>query len=167
MDRAAIDHTAHVLGLAELTGQEVTFVQSLLRGLPLAMAAEQVGVPIASAQTFLTRPQVAAVLAYLRETQITTELRIDRNMLNLMLMEAHAKSATATEEIMAVRELAKINGLNAPQQIEVTRRQEAVTASQLRRMSSEDLAALADEDLAIDGEYTEVTPDEQDSLHDV
>lgn len=156
MNRVAIEHTASVLGLADLTQQEVVFVQSLLRGLPIQMAARQAGVPETEMQSFAKQPHVAAVLAYMRETTFNTHIEVTRDMLNLMLFEAHAKSANATEEIMAVRELAKMNGLNAPTQTEVKVTHETRTAEQMRRMSSQELARIAGESDVIDAEWEEV-----------
>lgn len=157
MNRVAIEHTASVLGLADLTQQEVIFVQSLMRGLPLHMAAQQAGVPEHEMQSFAKQPHVASVIAYLRETTFNTHIEVTRDMLNLMLFEAHAKSSTATEEIMAIRELAKMNGLNAPTQTEVKVTHETRTAEQMRRMSSAELARIAGESDAIDAEWEDVT----------
>lgn len=157
MNRVAIEHTASVLGLADLTQQEVIFVQSLLRGLPLQMAANQAGVPETEMKAFAAQPHVAAVLSYMRETTFNTHIEVTRDMLNLMLFEAHAKSATATEEIMAIRELAKMNGLNAPTQTEMKVTHETRTAEQMRRMSSQDLARIAGEADITDAEWEDIT----------
>lgn len=156
MNRVAIEHTASVLGLADLSQQEVVFVQSLLRGLPIHMAAQQAGVPEYEMQSFAKQPHVAAVLAHLRETTFNTHIEVTRDMLNLMLFEAHAKSANATEEIMAVRELAKMNGLNAPTQTEMKVTHETRTAEQMRRMSSEDLAKIAGDSDIAEAEWEEI-----------
>lgn len=157
MNDISIEHTAHVLGLADLTQQEVIFVRSLLRGLPLQMAAKQSGVPESQMHTFVSQPHVASVLSHMRETMFTTHVEVNRDMLNLMLFEAHAKSANSTEEIMAIRELAKINGLNAPTQTEVKVTRETRTSEQLRRMSSEELARLAGDDEIVDAEWEDIS----------
>lgn len=157
MNRVAIEHTASVLGLADLTQQEVIFVQSLLRGLPIQMAARQAGVPETEMHSFAAQPHVSSVLSYMRETMFTTHIEVNRDMLNLMLFEAHAKSANATEEIMAIRELAKMNGLNAPTQTEMKVTHESRTAEQMRRMSSKDLARIAGEGDITDAEWEDVT----------
>lgn len=159
MNRTAIEHTASVLGLADLSQQEVIFVQTLLRGLPLIMAAKQAGVPESEMAAFAAKPHVAAVLAHMRETMFTTHVEVTRDMLNLMLFEAHAKSANSTEEIAAVRELAKINGLNAPTQTEVKVTHEARTSEQLRKLSSEELARIAEDDSALDGQWEVIEDD--------
>lgn len=157
MNRTSIEHTASVLGLADLTQQEVVFVQSLLRGLPIQMAAKQAGVPETEMKSFAAQPHVASVLAYMRETTFNTHIEVTRDMLNLMLFEAHAKSGSATEEIMAIRELAKMNGLNAPTQTEVKVSHETRTAEQMRKMSSKDLAKIAGESEIVDAEWEDVT----------
>lgn len=159
MNRAAIEHTANVLGFADLTPQETVFVQSLLRGLPLAMAGQQAGIPQEELQTFYNRPHVSAVLAHMRESMMLAEVKVDRNMLNLMLFEAHAKAASATEEINAIRELGKMNGLYAPTKVEHVSDAGTKTAEQMKRMSTEELARLAGDDDIIDGEWEEVSND--------
>lgn len=161
MDRQMITHTASVLGLAELTAQEAIFLQTLLRGLPLIMAAQQAGVPQEQAHSFVSQPHVAQVLAYMREQQITAEVEINKNMLNLMTLEAHAKSANATEELKAIDQLAKLNGLYPDKTIKHEINDTRKTAQQMRRMSDDDLAQLAGEDI-IDAEFTEVN-DNDDS----
>lgn len=39
------------------------------------------------------------------------DLIITRDQINLLLLEAHKKSSNAAEEVMALREIAKINGM--------------------------------------------------------
>lgn len=157
MNRVAIEHTASVLGLAELTQQEVIFVQSLLRGMPLLMAAQQSGVPETEMKAFYAQPHIAAVLAHMRESLMTANVEINRDMLNLMLLEAHAKSANATEEVKAIRELGLMNGLYAAAKVEHTHTTAPKTAEQLKKLSSKDLARIAGEDDIIDGEWEDIS----------
>lgn len=160
MNRDIITHTAHsVLGFAEMTQQEVVFTETLLRGLPLRMAAEAAGTTVAEAQEMLIRPHVAQVLAYMREQNMSAHVEVNRDMLNLMLLESHAKAASATEEINAARELGKMNGLYADSKVQHTVTDDrAKSAKQLRHTDTDELVQLAGYEY--DGEWEEVPDDD-------
>lgn len=106
-----------------------------------------------------TNLQIA--LEYLRSAG-ERELQITRDMLNVMLLEAHRKSATATEEINAVRELGKLNDLypNAKTQLDVVL-SEVKNVNQLDKMSDDQLASLAGV-ISLQPEEFEVVPDGED-----
>lgn len=155
MDIDQIRHTAGVLGLASLDPQEATFVQHLLRGVPLMPAAKASGIKPAKIPEVQARPHVAGTLAYLRDLYMASHVEVNRDMLNMMLMESHAKAATATEEIMAIRELGKMNGCYEPEKREVSINAE-VTYEKVCEMDTDELVRLAgSDDLEPDAEDAE------------
>ena len=93
-----------------LTGQQEQCLMSYFRGLGAQAAAASAGMEYSIAKRFLDNASTEKILEYLRGREFTTA-SITREMLNNLLLEAHRKSASATEEIMAIKELGKINGL--------------------------------------------------------
>ena len=93
-----------------LTGQQEQCLMTFFRGLGIDAAASSAGMEYAQAKRFLDKESTELVLEYLRGREFTSA-SITREMLNNLLLEAHRKSASATEEIMAIKELGKINGL--------------------------------------------------------
>lgn len=158
MNDALVQHTAGILGLARLNHQEARLVEEILRGVPLIPAAKAAGIKRQESHEVLARPHVAQTLAYLRDQYAQEDVIVDRNKLNLMLFEAHSKAATATEEIMAIRELGKMNGCYEPEKRQVQVNQH-MTYEQVQQLDTDELLRLAEEDgldPAIDGEYEEV-----------
>lgn len=145
MNDVAIQHAAGVLGLARLDPQEARFVEEMLRGAPLLVAAKNAGIKRDAANEVAARPHVAETLAYLRDQYARSQLVVNRDMLNLMLMEAHAKSATATEEVMAIRELGRMNGCYEPEKREVVSHKH-MTYEQVRNLDTDQLLELAEDD---------------------
>jgi|SRR5690554_6644138 len=157
MNDALVQHTAGILGLSRLDHQEARLVEEILRGVPLIPAAKAAGIKRSEAHEVVARPHVAQTLAYLRDQYAQEQVVVNRDMLNMMLLEAHGKAATATEEIMAIRELGKMNGCYEPEKREVVRRD--MSYEQVRQLDTEELIRLAEEDdldPAIDGEWEEV-----------
>lgn len=144
MNDIAVQHTAGVLGLSRLNHQESRLVEELLRGVPLIPAAKAAGIKRDQAHEVAARPHVAQTLAYLRDQYAREVVRVDRDMLNMMLLEAHGKAATATEEIMAIRELGKMNGCYEPEKREVVTRN--MTYEQVQQLDTDELLRLAEED---------------------
>lgn len=145
MNDVAIQHTAGVLGLSRLDPQETKFIEELLRGVPLVPAAKSAGIKNKDAHEVAARPHVAQTLAYLRDQYAREVVRVDRDMLNMMLLEAHGKAGTATEEIMAIRELGKMNGCYEPEKREVAVNK-TMTYEQVQRLDTDELLRLAEED---------------------
>ena len=104
------------------------------------------------------RPDVVTAIAYFREMSRQAsidagQIEFTRNDATIMLMEAHAKSATATEEVNAVDKLIKLHGLNTPEKVEVniTRR------DQLDELGDDELMKLSGRDILLAPEdYTQV-----------
>lgn len=64
----------------------------------------------------------------------------------MLYLEAHAKSANATEEIKAIDSLVNLFGLKEPEKKEVTVRSRA----ELQELSDKDLMELAGQDIVLD-----------------
>ena len=73
-----------------------------------------------------------------------------------LYLEAHAKSATAMEEIRAVDSLVKLHGLATPEKVEVT----VTNRSQMESMDDEQLMKLAGQEIHLSpDDYVEVSED--------
>jgi hypothetical protein len=60
------------------------------------------------------KPKIAQAVEYLRQ-EMREEVKFDRNTATTMYLEAHRKSANATEEKNVVDSLCKLHGLFAPE----------------------------------------------------
>jgi phage terminase small subunit len=94
-----------------ISGQEEQLILHFFRGFPAVAAARAAGYKEpAMASKFLQLESTEKLLAYLREREFAN-INVTRDMLNSMLLQAHSKAGTATEEVMAIRELGKLNDL--------------------------------------------------------
>ena len=162
-EQRSYDDDYFALGIHSLTTQEEKYVQLRARNVNPTAAARSAGYkkPAEAVADLAVRDDVQRAVAYFRE--MSRQAAIDagaieftRNDATAMLMESHAKSATATEEINAVKELIKLHGLNAPEKVEVniTRR------DQLEDLSDEELLKLAKQDIHLSpDDYTTTTED--------
>lgn len=136
-----------------LSSQEQALVTAIVRGLPPSAAAETCGMGRAEVRAVLRKPRVAEAIAIQRRA-IETKLgmAVTRENLTLMLFEAHRKAGTATEEVMAIREIGKLNGLYAPDTV-VHTHANLTRVEQMEGMPDAELAALAySEGETIDGD---------------
>jgi phage terminase small subunit len=126
-------------GIDPLTNQQEQFVLGLLRGLRPASAARSAGYsqPAETSYSLLTNSKIKAILTHLKNEEFEN-IKVNRDQLTMMLFEAHSKSATATEEIAAVREIGKMHGLYEPEKV-----QSLNVNSNLENMADEDLVKLA------------------------
>lgn len=127
-----------------LTSQERQFVVNYASGMPVREAAKSVGLDARDGLKLMERQDIAETVGILRQ-KLTQELGavITRDFVGAMILEAHKKAATATEEITAARELAKLYGLNAPEkQLVVSYNVQRV--EQLEALSDQELARIAD-----------------------
>ena len=100
--------------------------------------------------------KVQKALQYLRN-EMREEVKFDKNTATSMYLEAHRKSATATEEKNVVDSLCKLHGLFMPEnatQININ----VDKVQQLERLSDAELLKLA----GADTKYLEPANDEQD-----
>lgn len=154
MNPIQIRHAEAALGLAKLNPQEHQFVTGLLQGMPLLHAAREAGIPRKEVPEVQARPHVVQVLSYLREQASVEHVEITRDMLNVMLLQAHSRSANTTEEVMTIRELGKMNGLYAPERREVVETRH-YTYEQMQNLSTDELMAIAGDDNDLDPDYAE------------
>lgn len=102
--------------LSELSVQEERLILFHLRGLTKAAAGRAAGYRnLDHVYEVFKKPKIQKAIEYLRE-EMREEVRFDRNTATTMYLEAHRKSATATEEKNVVDSLCKLHGLFAPEQ---------------------------------------------------
>ncbi len=155
------DDDYFALGISSLTSQEESYVQLRARNVNPTAAARSAGYrqPAIAVADLAENPDVQRAIAYFREQSRQAAIdagaiEFTRNDATAMLMEAHAKSATATEEVTALRELIKLHGLNTPETIEVN----FTRKDQLEEASDEELLKLAKQDIHLSPEdYTTTT----------
>lgn len=128
----------------------------------MASAARAAGLAPRHATEFEATSEYLALRAYLAEIKFgmkQIEVAIDRNMLNVMLLDAHSKAANSMEEIAAIRELGKMNDLYLDARhrsgVEVNISNGAVvngsvSVRQLEKMTDAELIQLSEEDYSLE-----------------
>jgi len=133
-----------------LTSQEKAFCKGVAQGQPPAIVAKTIGLtPQKLWMDWMERKDITHVLALLKhQVDQFMGVEVTRELLNTMLFEAHATSATSMEKIAAVRELGKMNGVYAPEKKEITL--QAVTkVEQLESMTDAELVERAGFDVTL------------------
>ncbi len=126
-----------------LTTQELTFVKHYVRGMSPSQAAREAGYHPTHGTELLKKVEIAEACAVMRE-QVAKHLGVEitRDLISGMLLEAHRKASTATEEIAAARELGKLHGLYEPEKTtQVTKH--VHTIQQLEACSDDDLIVMS------------------------
>ena len=145
------------LHLNELSVQEERLILFHLRGMTKAAAGRAAGYrDVDRVYSLFKTDKVQKALAYLRN-EMREEVKFDKNTATSMYLEAHRKSATATEEKNVVDSLCKLHGLFMPEnatQININ----VDKVQQLERLSDAELLKLA----GADTKYLEPANDEQD-----
>jgi len=154
------DDDYFALGINTLTSQEESYVQLRARNVNPSAAARSAGYrkPALAVADLAERADVQRAIAYFRE--MSRQASIDagaieftRNDATAMLMESHAKSATATEEVNAIDKLIKLHGLNTPDTLEIN----VTRKDQLEELSDEDLMKLSKQDILLSPEEYSTT----------
>ena len=102
--------------LSELSVQEERLILFYIRGMSKAAAGRAAGYRnMDHVYEVFKKPKIQKAVEYLRE-EMREEVKFDRNTATTMYLEAHRKSATATEEKNVVDSLCKLHGLFAPEQ---------------------------------------------------
>ena len=133
--------------LSELSVQEERLILFFIRGLSKAAAGRAAGYKnMDHVYEVFKKPKIQKAVEYLRE-EMREEVKFDRNTATVMYLEAHRKSANATEEKNVVDSLCKLHGLFAPEQatqvnINVDKIQ------QLERLPDSELLKLAGVDMS-------------------
>lgn len=133
--------------LSELSVQEERLILFFIRGLSKAAAGRAAGYRnMDHVYEVFKKPKIQQAVEYLR-AEMREEVRFDKNTATVMYLEAHRKSANATEEKNVVDSLCKLHGLFAPEQatqvnINVDKIQ------QLERLPDSELLKLAGVDMS-------------------
>lgn len=127
-----------------------------VKGLSKTEAAREAGYKSNAHPTkLLNSEEGKAILEYFRE-RILEPTNITIELVTTMLLEAHKKSATATEEIAAIRELAKMHDLYQDQKenraargssVQLVQNNVYTNVKQLDNLSDAELLALAGEEI--------------------
>lgn len=145
------------LYLNELSVQEERLILFHLRGMTKAAAGRAAGYrDVDRVYSLFKTDKVQKALQYLRN-EMREEVKFDKNTATSMYLEAHRKSATATEEKNVVDSLCKLHGLFMPEnatQININ----VDKVQQLERLSDAELLKLA----GADTKYLEPANDKQD-----
>ena len=136
--------------LSELSVQEERLILFYIRGMSKAAAGRAAGYKdMDTVYAVFKRDKVNQALNYLRQ-EMREEVKFDRNTETVMYLEAHRKSANATEEKNVVDSLCKLHGLFAPEQVtQVNLNVEKL--ERLERLPDSELLKLA----GVDNEYLE------------
>jgi phage terminase small subunit len=162
------------LGVAPLTTQQELFVLSHLRGMSIRASEQAAGMSRGTGNALMRKEGVVKIKEFFRQ-QMFDACMIDVDMLNNMALEAHRKSANATEELKAVETLAKLNQLGgfAPalvikERVEKSNEKEVgpKSSKMLESMSQDQLLKMANFDGLDDLAPTPVTRDEPQSSGD-
>lgn len=153
------------------TSQQENLLLQVFRGMSVPAAARASGYkdPTA-ARTFLKSDTGQMLMSFLREREFS-DVRITRETVTGMFMEAYHLAATAGEKVAATRELAKLHGLYPEQQKatevhihgNVTNNQlnqkqlQKMTDNELAKLVGPDMANLIRDEAAIDGEIVDDT----------
>ena len=128
------------------TGQQEQFLLYYLRGMSVAAASRQAGYKdTQAARLILQQPRTTVVLDYLRE-RLMEDTKVTREMLTAMLFDAHSKAESATEEVLCIRELGKMHEIYPDAKrnlVEMNTKGDVTNVKQIRRMTDEELLALA------------------------
>ena len=161
----AHDYSADYSALGiRLSSQEEYYVMLRVRGVNPSAAARSAGfkAPAKAVAELAENQGITQAIAYFREMARSQAvaagaIEFTKDDATALYMEAHAKSATATEEIKAVDSLVKLHGLLAPDKVEVT----ITRRDQLESLSDEKLLEMSGHDLALDPSQYEVIEEEE------
>jgi hypothetical protein len=147
--------------IPRLTRQQEQFVRLYLLNYTVAEAAATAGYATGTSSHLLKSPPIQRALAHFRDKEFE-KIAVTRDSITKLFFEAHRKSGTTTEEVAALREIAKMHGLYEPQRIQTV----SVNINSERHIegaSDADLLKLAgfsdahiDPDAVFEGEFTEV-----------
>lgn len=132
------------LKLNELTVQEERLILFYIKGMSKAAAGRAAGYQnMENVYAIFKREPIQKAVNYLRN-EMVEECKFDRNQATNMYLEAHRKSANATEEKNVVDSLCKLHGLFVPEnatQININ----VDRVQQLEKLSDDELIKLAGE----------------------
>ena len=132
------------------TPQQEQALVYYMRGMTVAEAARAAGMPSgARFKSFLELDSTKALMEHLRDKHFA-DVRITRESVTAMFMEAYHKAATSAEMVGAARELAKLHGLYPENKPNVNVNINAaagsnveINAKKVERMSDAELLQMA------------------------
>jgi len=134
------------LNLNELSVQEERLILYHLKGMTKAAAGRAAGyLNMEHVYDIFKKPKIIQAVNYLRE-ESRREFNFDRGTATSMYLEAHRKSANATEEKNIIDSLCKLHGLFAPEtatQINIINGEQV---ERLENLSDEELLKIAGDD---------------------
>jgi len=134
--------------LSELSVQEERLILFYIRGMSKAAAGRAAGYRNQdTVYSVFQKPKIQQAVEYLRN-EFREEVKFDKNTATSMYLEAHRKSANATEEKNVVDSLCKLHGLFAPDQATQVNIN-VDTVQQLEKLPDSELLKLA----GVDTEY--------------
>lgn len=144
--------------LKTLSRQKEMFCFHLASGASAQAAGKAVGATLEQADEWARDRDVKTLVDGIHASHMEG-VKFTREKLSHMLLQSYYKAGTATEEIAAVREIGKLQGLYAPETQEVN--VNVNNAKQLENMSDADLAKLAgmDNPTIIEGDFKEISSD--------
>jgi len=156
------------LGVDPLTTQQELFLLTHLRGMSIRAAAKAAGMTPSRAYALMKEDRIETIKEFFR-AQLFQHSQITLEMLNNMALEAHRKSANATEEYKGIEVLARLNEIGgfAPQAVIKERQEQSrekdvspKSQRQLEQLSQDQLIELAGLN-GLDGLDPEPVPREQ------
>ena len=134
------------LNLNELSVQEERLILCHLKGMTKAAAGRAAGYQeMEHVYDIFKKPKIIQAINYLRE-ESRREFNFDKGTATSMYLEAHRKSANATEEKNIIDSLCKLHGLFTPEnatQINIINGE----VERLENLSDEELLKIAGDDV--------------------
>ena len=129
-----------------------------LKGMSPMAAGAAAGYTPAQSANLLQRQEIKRALKALRENTFY-DFQVTRDKLTQMLFDAHSHSANTTEEVLAIREMAKLHGRYAPVEktINVDVQGEIKHQKQIERLTDDQLGKLIGEEIILDPDAYEVS----------
>ena len=134
------------LNLNELSVQEERLILCYVRGMTKAAAGRAAGYQdMDSVYDIFKKPKITQAINYLRE-ESRREFNFDRGTATSMYLEAHRKSANATEEKNIVDSLCKLHGLFTPESATQINIINGEQVERLENLTDEELLKIAGDD---------------------
>lgn len=154
---------------AGFTGQQEQLLLYFMKGMNPIQAARAAGYTNPSHGASLLREEAFQRAIELLREKYFQEVRITRDMLNAMLLDSHSKAAGTIEEVAAIRELGKLNGLyesdkqrakSGQTTVQVNVGSQVTNQKQIERMDDQQLMEIAGEVITLSTDDYEVKSDE-------
>ena len=148
--------------IESLSDKQRGYLEARLEGLSIIDSALRAGYTENYARSRASKilekhPTIRTIMRQTNQ-RAADKLQLNRESVLNGLLDAVDAAATATELVMAWREIGKVIGAYEPTKVEIDVNN--LTAAQLRGMSGSELAALAGMDRVFEGEFERMAPAE-------